>query len=214
MDTLHTQVRPSVIFINWKSLHLFNFSDLLDLDPLPISALGDPKLESLFGEDILAFNAIQTQVFHCLYHTDENVVLGAATGSGKTVVAELAMFRVFREHPGMKVTFPFFVLEEAWSYLSRLCTLLLWKRWSGRGSKTGMTNCRESWAKRSLSWPETRLRMQTPSLQQMWLYEHYLVVFRIALFKICVFNRLRPLKSGMVWADPGRRGILYVKWHF
>jgi len=92
---------------------LFNFSDLLDLDPLPISALGDPKLESLFGEDILAFNAIQTQVFHCLYHTDENVVLGAATGSGKTVVAELAMFRVFREHPGMKVTFPFFVLEEA-----------------------------------------------------------------------------------------------------
>jgi activating signal cointegrator complex subunit 3 len=38
-----------------------------------------------------------------LYHTDENVILGAATGSGKTVVAELAMFRVFKEYPGSKV---------------------------------------------------------------------------------------------------------------
>ncbi|CAB3373375.1 Hypothetical predicted protein [Cloeon dipterum] len=80
-------------------------TDLLDLDPLPISALNDPKLESLFGDNILAFNAIQTQVFHCLYHTDENVVLGAATGSGKTVVAELAIFRVFREHPGTKIVY-------------------------------------------------------------------------------------------------------------
>ncbi|XP_059472919.1 activating signal cointegrator 1 complex subunit 3 [Neocloeon triangulifer] len=80
-------------------------TDLLDLDPLPISALNDPKLESLFGREILAFNAIQTQVFHCLYHTDENVVLGAATGSGKTVVAELAMFRVFKEHPNTKVVY-------------------------------------------------------------------------------------------------------------
>ena len=37
---------------------------------------------------------IQTQLFHVLYHTDLPVLLGAPTGSGKTVVAELAIFRM------------------------------------------------------------------------------------------------------------------------
>ena len=45
------------------------------------------------------------QAFHTLYHTDENVLLGAPTGSGKTISAELAMLRVFRAHPGMKVIY-------------------------------------------------------------------------------------------------------------
>ena len=45
------------------------------------------------------------QAFHILYHTDESVLLGAPTGSGKTISAELAMLRVFRAHPGMKVIY-------------------------------------------------------------------------------------------------------------
>ncbi len=45
------------------------------------------------------------QAFHTLYHTDENVLMGAPTGSGKTISAELAMLRVFRAHPGMKVIY-------------------------------------------------------------------------------------------------------------
>ena len=45
------------------------------------------------------------QAFHTLYHTDESVLLGAPTGSGKTISAELAMLRVFRAHPGMKVIY-------------------------------------------------------------------------------------------------------------
>ena len=45
------------------------------------------------------------QAFHTLFHTDENVLLGAPTGSGKTISAELAMLRVFRAHPGMKVIY-------------------------------------------------------------------------------------------------------------
>ena len=45
------------------------------------------------------------QAFHCLYHTDTSVLLGAPTGSGKTVVAELAMLRVFAAHPGQKVVY-------------------------------------------------------------------------------------------------------------
>jgi len=40
-----------------------------------------------------------------LYHTDENVLLGAPTGSGKTISAELAMLHAFRHHPGMKTIY-------------------------------------------------------------------------------------------------------------
>ena len=45
------------------------------------------------------------QAFHTLYHTDESVLLGAPTGSGKTISAELAMLRVFNAHPGKKVIY-------------------------------------------------------------------------------------------------------------
>ena len=47
----------------------------------------------------------QTQIFHTLYYTDHNVLLGAPTGSGKTIAAELAIFRVFRETPKAKVVY-------------------------------------------------------------------------------------------------------------
>ena len=80
--------------------------ELLDLQPLPISALNDSRLQSLYN--FTHFNPIQTQIFHPLYHTDCNVLLGAPTGSGKTVAAELAIFRIFREYPNTKVTWIIF----------------------------------------------------------------------------------------------------------
>lgn len=76
-------------------------TDLLTLQPLPITALNNKDLESLYT--FTHFNPVQTQVFHTLYHTDCNVLLGSPTGSGKTVAAELAIFRIFREYPGAKV---------------------------------------------------------------------------------------------------------------
>ena len=78
-------------------------TELLDLQPLPITALDEPKFELLFK--FSHFNPIQTQLFHTLYHSDKNVLLGAPTGSGKTIVAEIAMFRVFRERPKAKVVY-------------------------------------------------------------------------------------------------------------
>lgn len=43
------------------------------------------------------------QAFHVLYHTENNVLLGAPTGSGKTISAELAMLHLFNTQPDMKV---------------------------------------------------------------------------------------------------------------
>jgi activating signal cointegrator complex subunit 3 len=70
---------------------------LLDLTPLPTTALQDAKYEKLFDR-IETFNPVQTQLFHVLYHTDVPVLLGAPTGSGKTVVGELAILRMKRLH--------------------------------------------------------------------------------------------------------------------
>lgn len=78
-------------------------TELLDLKPLPVTSLGNRTYESLYS--FSHFNPIQTQAFHVLYHTDNNVLLGAPTGSGKTISAELAMFRLFNTQPDMKVIY-------------------------------------------------------------------------------------------------------------
>jgi len=81
------------------------YTDLLNLQPLPITALKNPALEELYAKRFRFFNPMQTQLFHTLYHRDVNVLLGSPTGSGKTVAAELAMWWAFRERPGSKVVY-------------------------------------------------------------------------------------------------------------
>lgn len=78
-------------------------TDLLELQPLPLTALQNKNYEKLYN--FSHFNPIQTQIFHCLYYTDNNVLLGAPTGSGKTIAAEIAMFRVFRDNPDKKIVY-------------------------------------------------------------------------------------------------------------
>ncbi|XP_052179855.1 DExH-box ATP-dependent RNA helicase DExH14 isoform X1 [Diospyros lotus] len=78
-------------------------TELLDLKPLPVTALGNKTFEALYN--FSHFNPIQTQTFHVLYHTDVNVLLGAPTGSGKTISAELAMLHLFNTQPDMKVIY-------------------------------------------------------------------------------------------------------------
>lgn len=81
------------------------YTPLLNLQPLPITALKNEKLERIYGTKFQYFNPMQTQIFHCLYHTNSNVLLGSPTGSGKTVACELAMWWAFREKPGSKVVY-------------------------------------------------------------------------------------------------------------
>lgn len=76
---------------------------LLDLTPLPVEALQNEKFQSIYS--FTHFNPIQTQIFHTLYHTDNNVLLGAPTGSGKTIAAEIALFRVYNTNPNGKIVY-------------------------------------------------------------------------------------------------------------
>lgn len=55
------------------------WTDLLNLTPLPTSAVQDPQYVQLYSK-IETFNPIQTQLFHVLYHSDTPVFLGAPTG--------------------------------------------------------------------------------------------------------------------------------------
>jgi len=74
---------------------------LLDLQSLPLSALHNKEFEAIYANSIQTFNKIQTQVFQALYTSDENVFIGAPTGSGKTICAEFALLRLWskREQP-------------------------------------------------------------------------------------------------------------------
>jgi antiviral helicase SLH1 len=119
-DPLPTQIYVRALSDRWlgaQTVHPISFqhlirpdtesvyTDLLDLQPLPISALKNPLLEEVYAERFQYFNPMQSQIFHCLYHTPANVLLGSPTGSGKTVAAELAMWWAFREKPGSKVVY-------------------------------------------------------------------------------------------------------------
>ncbi|GJQ87042.1 hypothetical protein Trydic_g12622 [Trypoxylus dichotomus] len=74
-------------------------TELLDLQPLPITALRNAKYESLYSDKFPQFNPIQTQVFNAVYNSDDNVFIGAPTGSGKTIIAEFAVLRLFQQNP-------------------------------------------------------------------------------------------------------------------
>lgn len=67
-------------------------TELLDLQPLPVTALKAKDYAVLYP-DLTQFNKIQTQTFNSLYGTDNNVLVAAPTSSGKTVCAEFALLR-------------------------------------------------------------------------------------------------------------------------
>jgi activating signal cointegrator complex subunit 3 len=101
------------------------YTDLADLTPLPTTALSNPLFESLYVRKVTGtllhhltplcarryeskfetFNPIQTQLFHVLYYTNKSLLLGAPTGSGKTIVAELAILRMKNLNPAKKAVY-------------------------------------------------------------------------------------------------------------
>ena len=79
-------------------------TDLLDLQLSPISTLKWPQAEALL-EKYSHLNPIQTQVFTSLYNTDDNIFLGAPTGSGKTLCIIFAMLRCIKKYPDLKIVY-------------------------------------------------------------------------------------------------------------
>ena len=84
-------------------------TSLLELQQLPLSALHNREFETIYSSGIKTFNKIQTQVFQALYTTDDNIFIGAPTGSGKTICAEFALLRLWskREQPRAVCIEPF-----------------------------------------------------------------------------------------------------------
>eukprot|EP00170_Pyropia_yezoensis_P008293 contig_34617_g8320 len=82
-------------------------SRLLALRPLPAADVvtgvdGSPAATALV-RGITALNAIQSQVFHAVFHTDAAALLVAPPGSGRGTVAGLAALRAWRTRPGKAV---------------------------------------------------------------------------------------------------------------
>jgi len=80
-------------------------TELLDLQPLPVTELANEKYINYFAKRFEYFNPIQTQVFNTVYKRDDNTLLAAPTGSGKTVVAELAIFRMLQKYKDGRCVF-------------------------------------------------------------------------------------------------------------
>ncbi|XP_053622297.1 U5 small nuclear ribonucleoprotein 200 kDa helicase [Plodia interpunctella] len=80
-------------------------TELLDLQPLPISALRNPKYEELYNEAFPQFNPVQTQVFNAVYNSDDNVFVGAPSGSGKSVIAELSLLRLLSSNAAARAVY-------------------------------------------------------------------------------------------------------------
>lgn len=100
-------------------------TQLLKLHPLPITALHDKTIENIYKSKFSYFNPMQTMTFHTLYNTNTSVFVGSPTGSGKTVVAELAIWHAFAEFPGSKVVYiapmKALVRERVDDWRSRIC---------------------------------------------------------------------------------------------
>lgn len=80
-------------------------TELLDLQPLPVSTLQNQKYESLYKTSFEYFNPIQTQVFNALYTSDDNVYIGAPAGSGKKICIEIALLRAFNRNANARVVY-------------------------------------------------------------------------------------------------------------
>ena len=71
----------------------------VEVDP---TLFGTEKVADLMRQvfEFDRFNKVQTECFHLIYETDENAVISAPTGSGKTALFELAICRLYQEFMG------------------------------------------------------------------------------------------------------------------
>lgn len=118
LNSIQQSIRPSVFFISLISekwlhctyripivLDTIQFpkkfpapTQLLEMPLIHVKELEIQEFIEKYNFDI--FNKFQTQVFHSLYHTNENILIGSSKGTGKTVMIELAILNHFRQNKG------------------------------------------------------------------------------------------------------------------
>ena len=80
-------------------------SNLLPIHPISIKSLQNLSYELIYKEKISYFNPIQSQLFYLLYKTFQNLLVCAPTGSGKTIIAELAILHLHTTRPKAKTIY-------------------------------------------------------------------------------------------------------------
>lgn len=82
-------------------------TQLLDLEPHAIRSLKNSQFEKFYEAKFkgASLNQIQTQSFKHIYQSDDDVILLASAGSGKTTCAEWAIIRNLSRHPHSKVAY-------------------------------------------------------------------------------------------------------------
>ncbi|KZP00099.1 Sec63-domain-containing protein [Calocera viscosa TUFC12733] len=78
-------------------------TELLDVPLLSVSAIPDSSVSRSYSQLIANFNAIQTQCFWPIVHSQHNVLLCGPTACGKSTVAYLAIWQALRNAPGSDV---------------------------------------------------------------------------------------------------------------
>lgn len=69
--------------------------ELLDLPLLQVrDALKDPRVRDAYGAFTAAFDPVQTQVFHTVYHTSNNALICAPSAPSRGTLLELAIWSV------------------------------------------------------------------------------------------------------------------------
>ncbi|KAJ4516486.1 Pre-mRNA-splicing helicase BRR2 [Exophiala dermatitidis] len=102
---MHSETRIPVTFQKLILPERFPpHTQLLDLQPVPVQALKVKEYVDLYP-NWDRFNKIQTQVFKSLYDSNDCVFVGAPTGSGKTVCAEFALLRHWKNPEAGKAVY-------------------------------------------------------------------------------------------------------------
>lgn len=116
-------------------------SDLTSVSPTRIASVLNATEAAWFENQFSHFNSAQTAVLHVTRFSNENVFISAPPGSGKFVMAELAMLRAFQKRASATVLFISLhegILEKVEKSWERFCTF-------SRGQTIILHQERNSW---------------------------------------------------------------------
>lgn len=99
---------------------------LLSLPFLSVnSIIHDDRLQASYLERFSTLNAIQSQIFWSLYHSDINILLSAPNSSGKSTIADMATWRSLKRDTNAKVLYVTAGAQSARETIGRLSQMSL-----------------------------------------------------------------------------------------